>query len=70
MMKMTGEDEVGDEDGEGVEGVDDEGELEPEDTLLSDLPHLVFHTIGNCSVKRGVEHTKVGDRKNAKTHTR
>ena len=53
----------------GEDDVDDEGgELEPEDTLLSDLPHLVFHTTSDCSVKRGVEHTKSGDRRKAK-HT-
>ena len=47
---------------------DDTGELEPEDTLLSDLPHPVSHTTSNCNVKRGVEHTKSGDRRKAK-HT-
>ena len=41
-------------------------ELEAEDKWLSDLPHLMFHMTGNCSVKRGVEHKKSGDRRNAK----
>ena len=65
MMMTAGEDDDDDEGGD-----EEDVELEPEDTLLSDLPHVVFHTTSNCSMKRGVEHTKVGDRKNAKTHTR
>ena len=60
------EDEGGDDPGDDTG--DDTRELEPEDTLLSDLPHPVSHTTSNCYVKRGVEQTESGDRRKEK-HT-
>ena len=56
---MTGDGDVD------VDDVDD-GELEPDDTLLSDLPHLVFH----MTSKTGCGTHKIGRQKKIKTHTR